>query len=68
MAKAKYKVEFLKREVDRQAQHFFADMVQIDPAHTKFYENGILDNGRAHMVLVASFPTHIIEAVTKVGK
>ena len=68
MAKVKYKVEFLKSEVDRKAQTFHADMVQIDPAHTKFYESGVNHKGQSNMQLVASFPSHIIEAVTKVGK
>ncbi|QQK87970.1 hypothetical protein pSalSNUABM01_101 [Salmonella phage pSal-SNUABM-01] len=71
MAKVKYKVEFFKHPEmvkTRPSTTVEADMVQIDPAHHKFYVSTTNDRGNAAFELVASFPSQIVEAVTKVGK
>ena len=71
MSKVKYKVEFFKHPEmvkTRGSTVVEADMVQIDPSHHKFYERKTNERGVAYHELVASFPSQIVEAVTKVGK
>lgn len=66
-----YKVEFLKVDQmvkNRSNQKVEADMVQIDPAHHKFFVKVKNERGSDCYELVACFPSHIIEAVTKVDK